>query len=119
MADFRCKLLENDFSGLLLNIDTQEVVCRLVGSFNAYNLTAAYATAILLEEKKVETKGEDDWGDFKQVEPSSDNWAKFDEPNQSWASFDQDTKTNQNWSSADTTISIFWLASGTVPAKPS
>jgi len=54
MADYRCKLIENDFSGLLLNIDGQEVVCRLVGSFNAYNLTAAYATAILLGEKKID-----------------------------------------------------------------
>lgn len=54
MADYRCKLIENDFSGLLLNIDGQEVVCRLVGSFNAYNLTAAYATAILLGEKKMD-----------------------------------------------------------------
>jgi UDP-N-acetylmuramoyl-L-alanyl-D-glutamate--2,6-diaminopimelate ligase len=54
MADFRCKLIENDFSGLLLNIDGQEVVCRLVGSFNAYNLTAVYATAILLGEKKID-----------------------------------------------------------------
>ncbi len=54
MADYRCKLIENDFSGLLINIDGQEVVCRLVGSFNAYNLTAAYATAILLGEQKID-----------------------------------------------------------------
>jgi UDP-N-acetylmuramoyl-L-alanyl-D-glutamate--2,6-diaminopimelate ligase len=54
MADYRSKLIENDFSGLLLNIDGQEVVCRLVGSFNAYNLTAAYATAIQLGEKKLD-----------------------------------------------------------------
>ena len=54
MADYRCKLIENDFSGLLINIDGQEVVCRLVGSFNAYNLTAAYSTAILLGEKKID-----------------------------------------------------------------
>lgn len=54
MADYRCKLIENDFSGLLINIDGQEVVCRLVGSFNAYNLTAAYATAILLGEQKTD-----------------------------------------------------------------
>ena len=54
MADYRCKLIENDFSGLLINIDGHEVVCRLVGSFNAYNLTAAYATARLLGEQKIE-----------------------------------------------------------------
>ena len=54
MADYRGKLIENDFSGLLLNIDTHEVVCRLVGSFNAYNLTASYATAVLLGEQKMD-----------------------------------------------------------------
>jgi UDP-N-acetylmuramoyl-L-alanyl-D-glutamate--2,6-diaminopimelate ligase len=54
MADYRCKLIENDFSGLLINLDGHEVVCRLVGSFNAYNLTAAYATAILLGEQKLD-----------------------------------------------------------------
>ncbi len=54
MADYHCKVIENDFSGLLINIDGQEVVCQLVGSFNAYNLTAAYATAILLGEQKMD-----------------------------------------------------------------
>ncbi len=53
MSDYKCKLLENNFTGLLLNIDGQEVHCRLIGSFNAYNLTAAYATAILLGEEKM------------------------------------------------------------------
>jgi UDP-N-acetylmuramoyl-L-alanyl-D-glutamate--2,6-diaminopimelate ligase len=52
MADFKGRLIENDFNGLLMNFDGVEVVCRLVGSFNAYNLTAAYATAILLGQKK-------------------------------------------------------------------
>lgn len=54
MADYRCRLIENDFTGLLLNLDGHEVLCRLVGSFNAYNLTAAYATAVLLGEEKTE-----------------------------------------------------------------
>jgi UDP-N-acetylmuramoyl-L-alanyl-D-glutamate--2,6-diaminopimelate ligase len=53
MADYRGRIIENDFNGLLLNLDGQEVVCRLVGSFNAYNLTAAYATAVLLGEEKM------------------------------------------------------------------
>ena len=38
----------------MLNIDGHEVLCRLVGSFNAYNLTAAYATAVLLGENKMD-----------------------------------------------------------------
>lgn len=54
MADFKCRLLENQFTGLLLNMDGQDVLCRLVGSFNAYNLTAAYATAMLLGQEKLQ-----------------------------------------------------------------
>jgi UDP-N-acetylmuramoyl-L-alanyl-D-glutamate--2,6-diaminopimelate ligase len=54
MTDYRARLIENDFSGLLLNIDGTEVLCRLVGSFNAYNLLAAYATSVLLGEQKQE-----------------------------------------------------------------
>lgn len=53
MADFRCKVLENSFGGLLLNIDGNEVLCRLIGSFNAYNITGVYATAVLLGEDKL------------------------------------------------------------------
>ncbi len=53
MSDYKCKLIENHFSGLILNLDGHEVHCKLVGSFNAYNLAAAYATAVLLEEEKM------------------------------------------------------------------
>jgi UDP-N-acetylmuramoyl-L-alanyl-D-glutamate--2,6-diaminopimelate ligase len=52
MADFKCKVVENQFSGLLLNIDNQEVWTKLIGSFNAYNLLAVYAVAVLLKEDK-------------------------------------------------------------------
>jgi UDP-N-acetylmuramoyl-L-alanyl-D-glutamate--2,6-diaminopimelate ligase len=50
MADFRCKIIENSFTGLHLLINQSDVYCRLVGSFNAYNFLAIYATAILLGE---------------------------------------------------------------------
>lgn len=46
-ADFHCKIIENHFDGLLLSINGHEVWCRLVGTFNAYNLLSIYATAIL------------------------------------------------------------------------
>ncbi|MGV3510287.1 MAG: UDP-N-acetylmuramoyl-L-alanyl-D-glutamate--2,6-diaminopimelate ligase [Sphingobacteriaceae bacterium] len=49
-ADFKAKIIENQFSGLLLNIDNAEVWFKMVGSFNAYNLLAVYGTAILLEQ---------------------------------------------------------------------
>jgi len=48
MADFRCKILENQFIGLHLNIGGQDVWFRLIGSFNAYNLLCVYASAVLL-----------------------------------------------------------------------
>lgn len=51
-ADHKVKVLENQFSGLLLNIDGQEVWTRLVGDFNAYNLLTAYTVAILLGEEQ-------------------------------------------------------------------
>lgn len=54
MADYKAKILENRFSGLLLNVDGSEVWVRLIGSFNAYNLLAIYAVADLLEEEKLE-----------------------------------------------------------------
>ena len=47
MADFRCKIIESNFEGMLLELNGQEVWCRLVGRFNAYNLTAIYAAAVL------------------------------------------------------------------------
>ncbi|MDR2907631.1 MAG: UDP-N-acetylmuramoyl-L-alanyl-D-glutamate--2,6-diaminopimelate ligase [Bacteroidales bacterium] len=50
MADFRCKIIENAFSGLHLLINNADVYCRLVGTFNAYNFLAIYATAVLLGE---------------------------------------------------------------------
>ena len=54
MADYKCRLVENSFEGLQLNIDGQDVWTRLVGSFNAYNLLAVYAAAVELGEDKME-----------------------------------------------------------------
>jgi len=55
MAEFRCKILENSFSGLHLFINNEiDVYCRLIGTFNAYNFLAVYATAILLGENRLE-----------------------------------------------------------------
>lgn len=51
MADFRAKILESHFDGMLLSIDAQEVWVKLVGDFNAYNLLAVFGTAILLEQE--------------------------------------------------------------------
>lgn len=47
-ANYRAQILENQFNGLLLKINDQEVWTRLIGNFNAYNLLAIYGTAELL-----------------------------------------------------------------------
>jgi UDP-N-acetylmuramoyl-L-alanyl-D-glutamate--2,6-diaminopimelate ligase len=54
MADFHCKILENTFQGLHLQIDGQEVWFRLIGTFNAYNLLLVYGTAVLLGQDKTD-----------------------------------------------------------------
>lgn len=51
MAEFKAKIIESHFDGMLLQIDGHEVWVKLVGSFNAYNLLAVYGAAILLEQE--------------------------------------------------------------------
>jgi len=55
MADFKVKILENQFSGLLLNVNGSEVWAKLIGSFNAYNLAAVYGVANLLGVESTES----------------------------------------------------------------
>ena len=45
LADYKVRILENTFQGLVLSINNQDVWTRLVGDFNAYNLALVYATA--------------------------------------------------------------------------
>ena len=52
VADYKCRIIENHLTGLLLNIDNQELWVKLIGTFNAYNVLAVYATAILLKQDK-------------------------------------------------------------------
>lgn len=54
VSDFNCKIIESDFTGLLLKFDNQEAWFRMVGKFNAYNLLAVYSTAFLLGVEKEE-----------------------------------------------------------------
>lgn len=55
MADFKAKILENQFSGLLLTINNKEVWSKLIGSFNAYNLLAVFGVAQLAGLKITES----------------------------------------------------------------
>ncbi len=51
-AAFKGKVLENNLSGLVLDFNGAELHCRLIGTFNAYNLLAAFGVAMLLGEEK-------------------------------------------------------------------
>lgn len=53
-ADFKAKVIENLFSGLVLNLDGTELWSRLIGDFNAYNLLLAYSISHLLNQDKIE-----------------------------------------------------------------
>lgn len=48
MTTYKAQVLENQFSGMLLKIDQQEVWVQLIGAFNAYNLLAVYGAALSL-----------------------------------------------------------------------
>jgi UDP-N-acetylmuramoyl-L-alanyl-D-glutamate--2,6-diaminopimelate ligase len=54
MADFKGKIIEAPLDGLHLDLDGNEIWCRLVGRFNGYNLLAVYATGVLLGQDPVE-----------------------------------------------------------------
>lgn len=51
MADFKARIIESHFDGMLMQIDNQDVWVKLVGNFNAYNLLSVYGVAILLEQE--------------------------------------------------------------------
>jgi UDP-N-acetylmuramoyl-L-alanyl-D-glutamate--2,6-diaminopimelate ligase len=53
-ADFKAKVIENQFSGLVLNMNGVELWTRLIGDFNAYNLLAVFAVSQLLGEDTTE-----------------------------------------------------------------
>ncbi|MDR0419852.1 MAG: UDP-N-acetylmuramoyl-L-alanyl-D-glutamate--2,6-diaminopimelate ligase [Prevotellaceae bacterium] len=54
IADYKCKILELGFMGMLLNVDSTDVWTKCIGVFNAYNLLAVYAVARELEIEKNE-----------------------------------------------------------------
>ena len=47
---FHRKIIENNISGLSIEIDGYEMTSRLIGEFNAYNLLVVYAVAKTLGE---------------------------------------------------------------------
>ena len=55
VADYTLRIIENQFNGLLMNIDNHEVWSKLIGIFNAYNLLAIYACADIIGMDKLDT----------------------------------------------------------------
>ena len=53
-ADFKTKILEENFQGMLLNMNGRELYVPFIGKFNAYNLTAVFGTAVLLGQDELE-----------------------------------------------------------------
>jgi UDP-N-acetylmuramoyl-L-alanyl-D-glutamate--2,6-diaminopimelate ligase len=47
-ADYRAQILENQFKGLLMKINDSELWVKLIGTFNAYNMLALFASADIL-----------------------------------------------------------------------
>lgn len=54
IADFKGRIIEAPLDGLHLDLDGNEIWCRLVGKFNGYNLMAVYAASVLLEQNPLE-----------------------------------------------------------------
>ena len=53
-ADFKGKIVENRFDGMLLNFDGEELWANLIGGFNASNLLAVYGVAMNFGFEKLE-----------------------------------------------------------------
>ena len=51
LSDFKAKVLEDSFEGMLLEMDGKEICVQFIGRFNAYNVLAVYAAACLLGKK--------------------------------------------------------------------
>ncbi len=53
-ANFKGKILDNNIAGLHLSINDKELITKLIGEFNAYNLLAGFGVATLLNQKEEE-----------------------------------------------------------------
>ena len=54
ISDFKGRLLESGFDGMLLDINGKETFLRFIGKFNASNLLAVYGTAVNLGRDPME-----------------------------------------------------------------
>ena len=54
MADFKTKILEHSFEGMLLEMNDREVNVPFIGRFNASNLSAVFGAAVLMGNDELE-----------------------------------------------------------------
>lgn len=54
MADFKARILECHFEGMLLEINNKEVAVQFIGKFNVSNLLAVYGAALMLGKSEEE-----------------------------------------------------------------
>lgn len=54
MSDFKGRLLESSFEGMLMEINGKEAFFRFIGKFNASNLLAVYGAAVMLGRDPME-----------------------------------------------------------------
>lgn len=52
LCDFKGKILESHFEGMILNFNEKELAVQFIGKFNASNLLAVFGTACLLGKKE-------------------------------------------------------------------
>ncbi len=54
LCDFKGRVLESHFEGMILDINNKEVAVQFIGKFNASNLLAVFGAAVLLGKKEEE-----------------------------------------------------------------
>lgn len=54
MADFKTRIIEHGFEGMLLEMNDRDVNVSFIGKFNASNLSAVFGTAVLLGQDELE-----------------------------------------------------------------
>lgn len=52
LSDFKGRVLESHFEGMLLDFNNHELVVQFIGKFNASNLLAVYGAAVLLGQEE-------------------------------------------------------------------
>ena len=54
LADFKTRILEHGFEGMLLDMNNKEVNVSFIGKFNASNLSAVFGAAVLMGQDEIE-----------------------------------------------------------------